>query len=282
MLPQQHNGSPMILKPILVATFLIVGASTALAANVGGTRSYESQLSGATDTAVDFSRSNDWSGTLGGGIGLNPEFIGSDDYEFSALPLFDLEWRGAYFASTQRGVGLNFYRRPGLKMGPRLTYDRGRESSESKFLAGLPDIDGAVEIGAFLETVNGPWRFKGDFRKGLGGHEGFVASLDLAIGGRLDHGANLILGATTHYASKDYMKSYFDSTVISTSRPVFASDGGGFSDIGGYATIVRNVTDRIFISGMIRGTLLIGDAADSPISQSDGQYFFGTILGYRF
>jgi outer membrane scaffolding protein for murein synthesis (MipA/OmpV family) len=272
----------MILNPILVATFLIVGASTALAANVGGTQSYESQLSGATDTAFDFSGSTDWSGIVGGGIGLNPEFIGSSDYKISALPLFDVEWRGAYFASTQRGVGLNFYRRSGLKMGPRLTYDRGRESSESTFLAGLPDVDGTVEIGAFLETLNGPWRFKGDFRKGLGGHEGFVASLDLAISGRLNDRANLILGATTHYASKDYMKSYFDSTVVGTLRPVFASDGGGFSDIGGYATIVRNFTDRIFISGVIRGTLLIGDAADSPISQSDGQYFFGTIFGYRF
>lgn len=120
MLPQQHNGFPMILKPILVAAFLIVGASTALAATVGGTRSYESQLSGATDTAVNFSRSNDWSGILGGGIGLNPKFIGSSDSEISALPLFDVEWRGAYFASTQRGVGLNFYRRSGLKMGPPL------------------------------------------------------------------------------------------------------------------------------------------------------------------
>jgi len=272
----------MMLKPILVATCLIIGASTALAANVGGTRSYESQLSGATDTAVDFSRSNDWSGIVGGGFGLSPEFIGSDDYEISALPLFDVEWRGAYFASTERGVGLNFFRRPGVKLGPRLTYDRGRESSESTFLAGLPDVDGAVEIGAFLETLNGPWRFKGDFRKGLGGHEGFVTSLDLAIGGRLNDRANLILGATTHYASKDYAKSYFDSTVAGTARPVFLTDGGGFSDIGGYATLVRNFTDRIFISGVIRGTLLIGDAADSPISQSDGQYFFGTIFGYRF
>ena len=272
----------MMIKSILVTTFLIIGASTALAANVGGTRSYESRLSGATDTAVDFSRSNNWSGIVGGGIGINPKFIGSDDYDISALPLFDVEWRGAYFASTQRGVGLNFYRRSGLKMGPRLTYDRGRESSGSTFLAGLPDVDGALEIGAFLETLYGPWRFKSDVRKGLGGHEGFVASFDLAIGGRLNDRANLILGATMHYASKDYMKSYFDSTVVGTSRPVFASDDGGFSDIGGYATIVRNFTDQIFISGVIRATLLIGDAADSPISQSDGQYFVGTILGYRF
>ena len=272
----------MILKPILVAAFLIVVASTALAANVGGTGSYESQLSGATDTSVVFSRNNDWSGIVGAGIGFNPGFIGSDDYEISPLPLLDEEWRGAYFASTQRGVGLNFYRSSSLKMGPRFTYDHGRKSSENVFLAGLPDVDGAVEIGAFLETMNGPWRFKSDFRQGLGGHEGFVASLDLAISGRLNERANLILGVTTHYASKDYMKSYFDSTVASTARGVFVSDGGGLSDIGGYATIVRNFTDRIFISGMIRGTLLIGDAAKSPISQTDGQYFFGTIFGYRF
>ena len=272
----------MILKSTLVATLVMVGATTALAANVGGTRSYENQLSGATDTAVDFLRRNDWSGVVGGGIGLSPEFIGSNDYESSALPLFDVEWRGAYFASTQRGVGLNFYRRSGLKIGPRLTYDRGRESSESIHLAGLPDVDGALEIGAFLDAINGPWRFRGDLRKGLGGHDGLVVSLDLAIGGRLNDRANMILGATTHYASKDYMKAYFDNTVLATARSIFATDGGGFSDIGGYATIVHNFTDHLFISGVLRGTLFIGDAALSPISQTNGQYFVGTIFGYRF
>lgn len=271
-----------MLKPIFAALCLALTTSTALAANVGGTRSYESQLAGATDTAINFSRDNEWSGIIGGGIGLNPEFIGSDDYEVSALPLFDVEWRGAYFASTQRGVGLNMIRNPGLKLGPRFTYDRGRESSDSTFLSGLPDVDAGVEIGAFIETLNGPWRFKSDIRKALGGHEGLVVSLDLALGGRLSDRANLILGGTTHYASKDYMKSYFDSSVAGTGRPVFLTDGGGFSDIGGYATLVYNFSDRVFISGVLRGTLLIGDAADSPISQSDGQYFFGTIFGYRF
>jgi len=271
-----------MLKAIAAALLFAFSASLAVAANVGGTRSYESQLSGATDTAIDFSGQSDWRGIIGGGIGLTPEFIGANDYEISALPLFDVEWRGAYFLSTQRGAGLNLYRRGGLKFGPRLTYDRGRDSSESTFLAGLPDVDATIEFGAFLETLNGPWRFKGDLRKGLSGHEGLVASLDLAFGGRLNDRANLILGGVTHYASKDYTKAYFDSTVAGTSRAVFLSDGGGFSDVGGYATVVYNFSERVFLSGVIRGTILIGNAADSPISQSDGQYFFGTVFGYRF
>ena len=268
----------------LIATSILIafGASQAIAANVGGARSYESQLSGATDTSIEFSNQSDWKGVVGGGIGLVPEFIGANDYEIGALPLVDVEWRGAYFISTQRGAGLNLYRRSGLKFGPRFTYDRGRDSSNSSFLTGLPDVDPAIEIGAFLETLNGPFRFKGDLRKGLNGHEGFVASFDLAVGGRLNEKSNLILGGVTHYASKDYTKAYFDSTVAATGRALFSADGGGFSDVGGYATVVYNISERVFVSGMIRGTLLIGEAADSPISQSDGQYFFGTLFGYRF
>ena len=62
-----------MLKPIIVAACMAIFTSAALAANVGGTRSYESQLSGATDTAVDFPRSNEWSGIVGGGIGLKKD-----------------------------------------------------------------------------------------------------------------------------------------------------------------------------------------------------------------
>lgn len=270
-------------RTFAAALFLAVASTPALAANVSSTRSYESQLAGATDTAIDFFSDSDWRGIIGGGGGIAPEFIGSDDYEISPLPLFDVEWRGAYFASTQRGVGLNFVRRPELKFGPRVTYDRGRDSSDSTFLTGLSDVDPSLELGVFLETLNGPWRFKGDMRQGItDGHKGFILSLDLAIGGQISERTNLIIGGVAHYAGEDYMKAYFNVSVAGTSRPVYAVDGGGFSDIGAYGTLVYNFSDRVFLSTMLRGSLLMGDAADSPISQSAGQYYLGAIFGYRF
>lgn len=270
-------------KIICAMLFCAIGAGPALAANVGSTRSYESQVSGATDTAVEFFNDSDWRGLIGGGAGITPEFIGSDDYELSAIPLFDIEWRGAYFAGTERGLGLNFIRRNNLKFGPRFTFDRGRDSSDSTFLNGLPDVDPSIEFGVFLETLSGPWRFKGDLRQGItDGHEGFVASVDLAIGGRLNDRANLVIGGVAHYAGEDYMKAYFDVTVAGAGRNTFSVDGGSFSDIGAYGTLVYNFSDRVFVSTTLRGALLLGDAADSSISQSDGQYFLGAVFGYRF
>ncbi len=270
-------------KLFVAALFIGIAAIPAWAANVGTTRSYESQLSGATDTAIDFSSGSNWRGMVGGGAGIAPEFIGADDYEISPLPLFDIEWRGAYFASTERGVGLNFVRRNNLRFGPRFTYDRGRDSSDNSFLSGLPDVDPSIELGVFVESISGPWRFKADLRQGItDGHEGLVASLDIALGGRLSDRTNLILGGVAHYASEDYMKAYFDVTVAGAGRAAFSTDGGGFSDIGAYGTLVYNFSDRVFVSTVLRGSLLMGDAADSPISQADGQYFLGTVFGYRF
>jgi len=57
-----------MLKTTVAAVCLALTTSVAMAANVGGTKSYESQLAGATDTAIDFSRNNEWSGIIGGAL----------------------------------------------------------------------------------------------------------------------------------------------------------------------------------------------------------------------
>ena len=83
--------------------------ATAQAADVGG-QGLEAQLSGALDTRIDSSSTRDFQVIAGAGLGLKRIFIGADTFELAVLPLLDIEWRRAYFFSTQRGLGLNLFR----------------------------------------------------------------------------------------------------------------------------------------------------------------------------
>ena len=277
------------MKCLVIAAALAAGLSAAMApgANAAavGAGGFENQLSGAVDTNIERVDGGDFRGVIGGGVGAANTFVGSNDIEGVLLPLFDIEWRGAYFLSTQRGLGLNIIRKRTLRMGPRLTLDRGRDAGDDAFLTGMRDIDPTIEGGVFLVGFSGNWRIKADLRRGFssGGHEGIVASADLAYAGRVDERTSVVIGANIHWANAAYATRFFGvSTAEATPiRPAFVGDAG-FQDFGGYLTVVFNFSERVFISVQARAANLVGSASDSPLSEDDLQVFTGTLLGFRF
>ena len=272
------------MKCLVIAAALLVVATSGVRAASVGAGGYENQLSGGVDTRIDRD-GGDFRGVVAGGIGAANTFVGSNDIEGVGLPLIDIEWRGAYFLSTQRGLGLNILRRRNLRVGPRLTIDRGRDAGDDSFLLGMSDIDPTIEGGVFLLGFGGPWRIQADLRRGFssGGHEGIVASFDLAYGARVNERMSIIVGGTFHWANEAYSDRFFGvtATEATATRPLFAGTSG-FVDFGGYLNIVFNINERIFISAQARAANLIGSASDSPITDDDQQYFTGTLLGYRF
>jgi outer membrane protein len=242
---------------------------------------YEQWLSGAMATRAG--DGEEWRFNFAAGAGLGPEYIGADDYEAKSLPLIDIEWRGAYFLSTQRGMGLNLIRQRATRAGPRITYDLGRDSQDSNQTKGLQDVDKSIEVGLFAQHFTGAWRLQADVRQGLNGHEGLIGSLDAAVGGAIAENVSLIVGGNTHYADASYLDAFFGVPAgsVTATRSAFSAESG-FRDVGGYATVVVAATDNIYVSFDLRATLLMGSAADSPLSVSDDQYFVGTMVGYRF
>ena len=236
------------------------------------TQDFEEWLSGAMATRLG--QRGEWRVVFGAGAGLAPEFRGSDDYEGKPLPLIDIEWRGAYFASTQRGLGINIIRQRSTRAGPRVTFDLGRDSSDASVLAGLPDVDRTVEIGIFAQHYTRAWRFEADLRKGLNGHEGIIGSLDVALGGALAERTSLIIGANIFAADETYLQAYFGVPAGGTVNFAAFQPKAGIRNVTGYATITFVVTDNIYFTLDARASLISGDAAKSPISLSDDQYFF--------
>lgn len=270
----------MRLSSGFVLSIAVLFGAVLHASHAHAQQDYEEWLSGAMATRLG--QHGEWRVVVGGGAGLAPEYRGADDYEAKGLPLIDIEWRGAYFASTQRGLGVNIIRQRSTRAGPRFTLDLGREASDSKALTGLQDVDRTVEAGVFFQHYTRAWRIEGDLRMGLNGHEGVLGSFDVALGGAIAERANLIIGGNIFVADEKYLQAYFGVPAGGTANFAFFQPKAGLRDVGGYASLVYIVTDNIFVTLDARASLLMGDAASSPISVSDDQYFFGTTVAYRF
>ena len=218
------------------------------------------------------------------GAAVVPDFLGSDNISTRALTLIDVNYAGTLFLSTQQGVGWNMWRKRTVRAGPRITFDFGRQAADSPSLIGLPDIKTGTEIGLFVEKFMASWRFKGDIRKEIsGGHGGLLINGEAAWGNRWSKNATLILGMRTTYMDDTYADSYF--TVLAantgTGRPAYAA-AAGFRDINGFAQVVYDFTQAIYVATELRGTMLLSQAADSPITETDTSFTGSVMAGVRF
>src|SRR5690606_5956318 len=123
--------------------------------------------------------SDDWRVTIGGGGMLRPDYLGSDDYEFLALPLFDLRYRDRFFLSTRDGLGANLLDSPNWRAGPVLKYRHRRDQDDNAALRGLGDVDSAGEAGGFVHYDLRPFSAGAEVRQGFGGHEGLIGDFFL-------------------------------------------------------------------------------------------------------
>ncbi len=244
---------------------------------------YEQWLNGAT--AIRLPSEGEWRVLMGAGGGYAPSYAGSDEYEAVALPLIDVEWRGAVFLSTQRGLGYNMVRKRDTVAGPRLTLDQGRKSADSATLTGMPDIKSSPELGFFFKHFSGPWRFTGDIRMGLtdAGHNGVTGSFGTAVGGRVSERANLFLGADLRWGSTDYMNSYYGVSASNSSTTLSTFDASaGLRDLSAFATVVYLFNRQLYLSAEGRLQMIVGPAGESPVTKASELLFIGSTVGYLF
>lgn len=221
---------------------------------------------------------------VAGGAALVPDYMGSDNVTVRALPLLDVNYAGSLFLSTQQGIGWNMWRKRTLRAGPRITFDFGRQAADSPNLAGLPDIEIGTELGLFVESFMASWRFKGDIRKEVGGgHGGLLLNGEAAWGSRWSKNASIILGARMTYMDDTYAESYFTVKAANTgaNRPAYAA-AGGFRDMNGYAQLIYDFTQSFYVATEFRGTMLMEQAADSPIAETDLSFAGSVMVGFRF
>lgn len=273
----QNRCHAFILAPLLVLNAFTATASSSY-------QDWENWLSSANAVLPQESNKGSLKANLAIGSAIAPDYYGGKTFGGKPLLLLEANYRNKVFVSTQQGFGFNLWQTRTMRMGPRITIDAGRKSTDSNRLRLLPDVDPSVEFGLFVESFNGPWRFRGDVRKDLtGGHEGSLLNLDIGHGVRWGPNSSLVFGFKTVFMDSDYAENYFGVPVTNAGGELtpFTAEGG-FRDAQGYMQIIYDVNKKFYISFEGRGTYLFSAVTDSPITETT-DFFSGSILtGFRF
>ncbi len=262
---------------LLAAGAIFAGSGLAAPAHAGGL-SGEGGLFGSGDLNLQ----------AGGIVVVRPKYEGSDQYEVTGAPIVApagysdgglVQFKGIDDVRF-RLLNLN-----GFEAGPVAGYRFGRDEDDADRLTGLGDVDGGLILGGFAAYRVGPFaafasyghQVGGDDTGGqlrFGGESRFMLSPVLAV--------TATIGAT--WADDDYMGSYFGVTAAQSARSGLAAydaDAGVKDVYFGLASDVA-LDDRWTLKLTGRYSRLIGDAADSPIVESEDQFMGGLGLTYKF
>jgi len=233
---------------------------------------------------------------MGIGIGMLPDYTGSDDYTIGAAPFFRYT-----FAKQERYVQLigpeltvNLLDDDMFRFGPLLNYRFGRDDSvEDEMVSKMAEIDGTVEAGAFLDIV---WANPSEKRQRviLGAKvyqdvgdvsEGFRANLGVRYWQPVAKPVDLNLAVGMTYQDDKYADCYFGVNPgnVGTSGLSFYTADGGLNEY--YAIVGANVylNKHWLMSVGVRGSSIAGDPANSPIVEQRGnstQWMGGIGIGY--
>lgn len=235
-----------------------------------------------------------WDIRIGAGAMVKPDYEGSNDYEVSALPLVDVNYRDIVFLKSM-ALGANVFtlRGPGpndkLQFGPLLRYQFGRDQDANDALRGLGDIDSGFELGAFVNYRAGPWS------AGLTAFRDISDAYDGGMTVQLKGGYMVPLAPrlrlrteiSTTWADDNYTQSFFGITALQAQRSglrQYQADGG-FKDAGLTLGLDYSLSDHWGLTGLVGFKRLLGDAADSPLVEDKGsanQFNAGLLLSYKF
>lgn len=147
-----------------------------------------------------------------GGVGLvRPRYLGDDAYRTRVLPSFSAYSSQGWFASVSNGIGWNFGNGKTVDYGARLTFDLGRDESDSPNLRGMGDVKVRPEIGGFFNyDLTRSLTLKTSARYGSGNdNDGLVIDTALNFGFAIVEGTFGVVGLSATYANASYMRSYF-------------------------------------------------------------------------
>lgn len=232
-------------------------------------------------------------GHIGVGAGVAPEYDGSDDLRAIPFLVGDIRYRGVTLELRGLRGRVDLASDPRLSIGPVIGARLHREDVDGP-VGALPDINLAVEAGGFVG-----YRFGGD-QFGQGSllmelslvhdvsrtYDGLLATASAGYMAVRDADTFLSLDMQTTWANADYMRTYFGiapADVIQSGLPEYRP-GSGFRDVGAGLSAGYSFTRRWGVIGRLGANYLVGDAADSPITDEGSRWqpLGGLTLSYRF
>lgn len=227
---------------------------------------------------------------VGGAVGVKPKYEGSDEYEAFGFPIVFPKFGGDGIGERIKVRGADDVRFKlleayGFEFGPLAGYAFGREEDDGDLLRGLGDVDDGIVLGAYAGYHLGPVLFDVSYHQIVSGDDDgyqirFGAEVERVFTPRLRGTARV----GTTFADDNYMDSYFGITnaqSLSSVAGLAAYDAeSGIKDVHVELGMTWDMTERWQIKGGLRYGRLVGDAADSPVVESEDQ--FSALIGASY
>jgi outer membrane protein len=233
--------------------------------------------------------------TLGAGVGVAPDYEGSDDGEL--IPLWNLRIANLYHPETYIHVlgprlRSNFLPDDHWRLGLAGQFIKKRDDVENDQVDDLESVDPSMMLGVlagydFLGDPQQDLILELEARQDVANDNGFLATIRGIYGTRFSPNWRLDAFVGSVWASEDYMSSYFAITAADAVRSGLDQFDAeeGFKDVNFGGVLTYRFLERWSVSGLATFTRLIGDAADSPVVDDvgdDNQLFGGALVNYRF
>ena len=235
------------------------------------------------------------SGFVAVGVGVAPDYEGSNDYQIVPLPIARVGYGNVGLELEGLGGRLDVSPFEGFGFGPAFNFRMGRDDVEDDRVDALEDVDDAVEIGAFIRyglPVGLTSRDEAVVRLDAlfdvaDGHSGIVATLSAGYTFRPIDDLGLTIGTSARWVSDDYADAYFSVSPTGAAASGLApfNADGGITDVGLNLAATYALTDRWGLLATGGTSFLLGDAADSPVVDDAGsatQFFGGVALTFSF
>jgi outer membrane scaffolding protein for murein synthesis (MipA/OmpV family) len=215
---------------------------------------------------------------VGGFVYVSPSFEGSKSYDAIAFPFIAPAGVGNEGFLQIKGVDdlrLRLFQNSGFEFGPLAGYRFGRDGDDVSN-ANVGDVDGGLVLGAFATYRTGPLAFSVSYHHQVTGDDtGGLVRFGVEHTSRLSPTVQLTTSVGTNYATEEYMTAFF-------AVPHEYAPEAGFKDVYVGATAAIDLSDRWSLLLIGRYSRLIGDAADSPVVETENQLYGGLALSYKF
>jgi outer membrane protein len=227
--------------------------------------------------------------SLGAGVGLAPDYEGSEDYQAVPLPYVSVAWSN-HMAINLLGnkAKVNLIPSPIWKGGLIGEYIAKRDDVDNSRVDRLEDVDASVMLGGFFGFEYANWSASIEAMQDVAdGNDGAIVRLNGGYRIPIDQSLSFSLGAFTTWADEDYMSAYFSIDGADSARSglqTFDADAG-FKDVGLNLTASYKPWEHWGFMGLASYKRLLGDAEDSPVVDDEGdanQFSGGVLLYYKF
>ncbi|MFZ2619831.1 MAG: MipA/OmpV family protein [Alphaproteobacteria bacterium] len=225
---------------------------------------------------------------VGAGVLAKPLYAGSSAMEVQPLPvvLYRETFAQKHTLSLMGPTAAYDYAIDRtVSVGLQATYRSGRDASDAAELSGMADVDGTVEMGPTVTyqltpKVAATAKILADVADA---HGGYTAHIGLQGRERVGEKLSLTGNVGLTYASDDFQQAYFSVPAVQAraDRPAYQADGGLHSvNVSGQATYQLHGNWHLF--GMAGADVLVGDAADSPLTEQALQPRAFAGVAYKF